>query len=166
MRLLDPGSNDQEIDKQAKAKQQRSNHGHGRVGRHPRGGYDRPCGVHGEHEKLAMGKIDDLQNAKDQGEADRHDGVDAAQHDAGDEQLQDRAHRPRRRPFTLAPKVSASTNPATGPLRSRWWPDSLDRLVERPGSAIAKRQSRSGCSDLHPSVRSTNRNWRISDRCH
>ena len=66
-----------------------------------------------------MGEINDFQDAKDQGEADRHDCVDAAQHDAGDEQLHDRAHHPLPA-LTVGPKLSASTNPAAGPLQSRW----------------------------------------------
>jgi hypothetical protein len=41
-----------------------------------------------------MGEINDFQDAKDHGEADRHQCVDASQHDAGDEQLHDCAHHP------------------------------------------------------------------------
>jgi hypothetical protein len=43
------------------------------------------CQVHGEHQEFAMGKIDDLHNPKDQGQANACQGVYPANQNTRDE---------------------------------------------------------------------------------
>ena len=52
--------------------------------------------IGGDHRKLALGEIDDAGRAKDQDEAQGHEGVDGADADAREKQLQKEIHADRR----------------------------------------------------------------------
>jgi hypothetical protein len=45
-------------------------------------------GVSADHVKLAVGELRDVHHAEDQGQPQRHQGVDAAAHQASDEQIE------------------------------------------------------------------------------
>src|SRR5262249_22155942 len=64
--------------------------------------------IHAEHEEFAMGEVDHPQHAEDQREPDAHQRVDAADENAGEDELAERGHGARP-PVWPTPELSSRT---------------------------------------------------------
>jgi hypothetical protein len=97
VRLVERRPDDHPVHEDTEQEHGRHDRDDGIVGIEPEIFRHRPGAVHRKHQELAMGEIDDAQHAEDQRQADAHERVDAADEQAGEDELPDGCHRSRSR---------------------------------------------------------------------
>ena len=78
-------------DRHAQKEQARQNHNDRDIGLGVESFREEIRAVHRQHQKVAMGEVDDAHDAESQRQSDADEAIDSAEQDAGHDRLQDRS---------------------------------------------------------------------------
>ncbi len=164
VRLVERGRDDEPVHQHAEQEHGRHDGDDRHIGVEAEQLGDRPGAVHREHQEFAVREVDDAQHAEGEREADAHQGVDAADENAGKDQLADGNHRAvvmagRSPPLDRALQLIACPSPAAEPRPARAWQESSGTPGCCRPSATARCRSRRAGSGRRPWGPAASRCW-------